>query len=169
MASLDELFERARHGRGSLWLLNRLLQYKIPFNRPHGIVISEVSAFGLETALPYRRRNFNHIRGLHACALATLAEFTAGLVLLRTLGSADYRLIMQALEMSYVYQGKCDARARFALEEHRIRAEVLEPLQTEDTAVIHCEVPVVDRADNHLCTGITHWQVKPWSRVRTRR
>ncbi|MBX7175295.1 MAG: peptide chain release factor 2, partial [Saprospiraceae bacterium] len=42
--------------------------------------------------------NLNHLKGLHACSLATLGEFTAGMSLLHALRSMDYRLIMKEIK-----------------------------------------------------------------------
>src|SRR5688572_33026468 len=131
------------------WSLNRM----IPFNKPHGFVIVEISDNHLKTLLPYRRKNFNHIRGLHACALATVSEFTTGFLLINRLDAKKYRLIMQRLEMDYHYQGKMDSFAEFSISEEWLTEHVYEPLKSQDAVVVACEVKIHDEKNNHLTTG----------------
>jgi acyl-coenzyme A thioesterase PaaI-like protein len=55
---------------------------------------------------PSSGKNKNHLGGAHACAIATLGEFTAGLLLTRALGSSTYRIIMTDLYVDYLKQGR---------------------------------------------------------------
>ncbi len=82
-----KLVEKAKTSKARLFVLTMVTRRIIPFNRPHKISITKLSDHNIETFLPYRKRNFNHLRGLHACALATLAEFTGGFLLLTRLGN----------------------------------------------------------------------------------
>lgn len=168
MKKLTVLFEKARAGGFWLWVLNRALQRAIPFNKPHKIVVSKITEHGLEVRIPYRRSNQNHIRGIHACGLATAAEFTSGLVLLSKLGAKEYRLIMESIEVKYHYQAKSTSMASFELSAERLANEVLEPMKTADSVYLRCEIPVVDADGKLVCTATTNWQIKPWSKVRTK-
>lgn len=147
--------------------LNVMLWMGIPFNFPHRIRIHRVEPDAVTTRIDLRRKNKNHIGGIHACGLATAAEFCSGLALLRVIDPRKYRLIMQKMTVEYHYQAKADAFARFSFPEKRAKSEVLEPLEASDAVLITCEVPVHDASDNHLCTAFTTWQIKPWSKVRT--
>lgn len=140
----------------------------IPFNRPHGFAIEELGDDYLKVRLPYRKNNFNHIRGLHACALATLAEFTTGFMLVRKLDARKYRLIMKRLEMDYHYQGKSDATARFEIADSWLHEKIFTPMQHNEAVEVVCEVMLYDEQQNHLATGSVCWHVKPWSAVRTK-
>lgn len=146
------------------WSLNRM----IPFNKPHGFTIVAISDYHLKTFIPYKKKNFNHIRGLHACALATLSEFTTGFLLITRLDGKKYRLIMQRLQMDYHYQGKTDAYATFSISQDWLEKNVYEPLRSQDATTVNCEVKIHDEKGNHLTTGRVHWQVKDWSKVRTK-
>ena len=84
MFNLNGLLKRASKSPTYLKLLNYGLARKIPFNKPHGFKILEVGEEHITTFLPYKKSNLNHIRGLHACALATLSELTTGVVPLAT-------------------------------------------------------------------------------------
>src|SRR5437870_4782009 len=93
------IFEKAKHSRFFLYLLNIILRYAIPFNKPHGIKITDVHEGGVSVRLPYKRKNLNHLKGIHACALATMAEYTSGISLLTAIGT-DYRLIMKNINVT---------------------------------------------------------------------
>jgi acyl-coenzyme A thioesterase PaaI-like protein len=140
----------------------------VPFNIPHKFEIVEFSDDRLKARIPYRRSNFNHIRGLHACALATLSEFATGFLLLTRLDAAKYRIIMQRMEMDYHFQGKMDAFAEFQVTEQWYTQEIVEPLTRADAVVVPCTVKVIDAKGNHLTTGVVYWQVKNWSKVKTK-
>lgn len=168
MIDLNRAVEKAKTSSFYRRLLNYTLDRIIPFNRPHGFRIIAIGENDITTVIPYRKRNRNHIRGLHACALATLSEFTTGFLLLSKLDSKKYRLIMQRLEMDYHYQGKTDGQATFAIDDNRMQKEIIEPLKTRDAVVIVCEVKIHDQAGNHLTTGKVHWQIKDWQKVRTK-
>jgi hypothetical protein len=140
----------------------------IPFNKPHGFKVVEVSDNHLRTIIPYKKGNFNHIRGLHACGLATISEFTTGFLLISKLDMKKYRIIMQRLEMEYHYQGKMDAFAEFRLADTWIEKEIYEPLKTQDSVVLPFEVKIYDANKNHLTTGKIFWQIKDWTKVKTK-
>ena len=163
-----KIIEKAKHSSFYLRLLNWSLDRMVPFNKPHGFEVIEIGDFHLTTFIPYRKRNFNHIRGLHACALATLSEFTTGFLLVSKLDGKKFRLIMQRLEMDYHYQGKMNATAKFSTTEKWFAENIYEPLQSLDAVVVPCEVKIHDEKGNHLTTGKVFWQIKNWSKVRTR-
>lgn len=168
MFDAAKIVEKAKHSSWSLKILNWSLNRMIPFNKPHDFTIVEIGDYHLKTRIPYTRRNFNHIRGLHACALATISEFTTGFLLVTRLDGKKYRLIMQRLEMDYHYQGKKNAFALFELSPEWFEENIYTPLKNQDATVVICEVKIVDEDKNHLTTGRVHWQIKEWSKVRTK-
>jgi len=165
--NLNSFIDRAKRSALHLWILNVMLYRMIPFNKPHGLKIDVLKDHGVRTMLPYRKRNLNHIRGTHACVLATLTEFTSGFVLISNLGFEKYRLILQRLEMDYHYQGKMDAVAEFKISGDWLQSMIYLPLASHDAVVVVCEVKVFDVKGNHLTTGRAHWQIKNWSKVKT--
>jgi acyl-coenzyme A thioesterase PaaI-like protein len=168
MLNPEKVLKKARTSSFYRWILNWSLNRMVPFNRPHGFKIVEVDEFKLKTLLPYRKSNFNHIRGLHACSLATISEFTTGFLLISNLDMKKYRLIMQRIEMDYHYQGKMDATAEFVISKEWLERNFIEPLQTHESVVVPCEIKIHDRQGNHLTTGKVFWQIKEWSRVKTK-
>lgn len=162
------ILEKAKTSSLHRRLLNWGLDRMVPFNKPHRFSILEIQDYHLKTLIPYRKRNLNHIRGLHACALATVSEFTTGLLLLSQLDQKKYRLIMQRLEMDYHYQGKMDAMASFTISPEWLQENVYAPLATQDSVVVICEIKIHDVSGNHLTTGHVYWQIKDWQKVKTK-
>lgn len=146
-----------------------MLRFKIPFNQPHGFRVEPVKGGGIEVHIPYWRINRNHIKGIHACALATAAEYCSGLALLEHLDASKYRLIMKSLHMDYHYQAKAHAHAVFAPSAEEIGDQVIAPLKSTDAVLYTARVELHDAKANHLATGLIIWQVKAWEKVRTAR
>ena len=165
---LAQLIDKARTSKFYLWLLNRGLARKIPFNQPHKFEVVEIGEYSVKTRLPFRRKNLNHIRGLHACALATISEFTTGLTLLVHLDPSKYRIILKTLEMEYHYQGKTDVHAAFEVSQEWLEEYIYVPLQNQEAVVVTCEVKTFNTQNEHISTGKVHWQVKSWNKVRTK-
>lgn len=163
-----EIVKKAQTSSFYLWLLNRGLIKMIPFNKPHGFKVVEITDTSLKTLLPYKRLNFNHVKGLHACALATLSEFTTGFMMISRINPKKYRIILKTLEMDYLYQGKMDAYSSFEISDQWLEEKIYTPLKSNDAIVVICEVKIHDKDGNHLTTGKVHWQVKPWDKVRTK-
>lgn len=168
MFDAAKILEKAKHSSLYLMVLNWSLNRMIPFNKPHGFRILELADYRLKTLIPYRRSNFNHIRGLHACGLATISEFTTGFLLLSSLDMKKYRIIMQRLEMNYHYQGKMDATAEFSISQEWLEEKVIQPLKSQESVVVPCEVKIHDTKGNHLTTGLVFWQFKDWAKVKTK-
>lgn len=161
------LIEKAKTSGFYLWILNKVLNRIIPFNLPHGFEILEISDTHIKTKLPFKRKNKNHIGGLHACALATLSEFTTGVMLLTGLDPKRYRLILKTLEVDYHYQGKMDAYASFRTSPEFMQENIFTPLKNTESITLPCEVSIHDKEGNHLTTARVHWQIKEWKRVKT--
>ncbi|EMR03731.1 DUF4442 domain-containing protein [Cesiribacter andamanensis] len=161
------LLNKAKKSPFYLWLLNQVLSRIIPFNLPHKFRILELSDTHIKTLLPYIRKNKNHIGGLHACALATLSEYSTGVMLLTGLSPKEYRIILKNLEIQYFYQGKMDAVATWRMPPEFIQQSILLPLKTSDSVTIPCQIEIHDRQGNHLTTARVFWQIKPWANVKT--
>ena len=75
---------------------------------------------------------------------------------------------MQRLEMDYHYQGKMDAFAEFVISKEWLHENIVNPLHTQVAVVVPCEVKIHDSKGNHLTTGKVFWQIKSWSKVKTK-
>lgn len=168
MLNPNKVLQKAKTSTFYLRILNWSLSRMIPFNKPHRFRVLEIEDYRLKTLMPYRRSNFNHIRGLHACGLATISEFTTGFLLISNLDMKKYRIIMQRMEMDYHYQGKMNATAEFEISKKWLDDQVIDPLQSKDAVVVPCEVKIHDVNGNHLTTGVVYWQIKDWTKVKTK-
>ena len=168
MLDTSTLLERAKTSKRHLALLNFGLARMIPFNKPHGFKIKKLTDYSVEVYIPYKKANFNHIKGIHACALATASEYSTGLVLLSTLDPKKYRIIMQKMEMDYHYQAKMDTNVKFEISREWLEKEVIDPLKTQESIIVCCEPVAHDEDGNHLTTGRIYWQIKSWSKVKTK-
>jgi|SRR5690554_2577223 len=168
MRDIDKIIKAAENSSFGLWKLNFLLKRLIPFNRPHGLKVIKVSKAEVMVSLPYQKNNLNHIKGLHACGLATAAEFSSGLLLLYNLGFQKYRLIMQSLKVDYMYQAKTTATARFELSQSDFKAQLLLPLERDGVVNYECVIFLKDSNGELLCEARTNWQIKSWEKVKTK-
>jgi len=166
-ALLPGLLLKARTSPFYLWLLNLLLGRLVPFNRPHGFAIEQIEADRVVTRAQNRRINHNHIRGIHACAIATLAEFSSGLVLLSRLDPTRYRLIMARIEIDYLFQARQEILATTILDDTQLQQQVLEPLKNADAVSFTQETLVEDRQGHSVAKAHITWQVKLWTKVNT--
>jgi hypothetical protein len=116
--------------------------------------------------LPFRRKNLNHLKGIHACALATLAEYSSGISLLTTIGN-NFRLIMKNISVTYHYQAKMDVITTLKLDKHLVEEKIMTPLLSSDAVLFENTIEVYDLMTNHICTAVVQWQIKKWEKVKT--
>lgn len=145
-----------------------MLRMAIPFNAGHGFRVSPLPSGGIRVDVPMRRNNRNHIRGIHACCLATAAELCSGLALMEHVDPAQFRIIMRAITMEYHLQAKGAARAEYAPALADLERSLLGPLQVGEAVLFTTEVQLRDKQGHVLATGRITWQVKAWDKVRTK-
>jgi len=160
--------EKARRSSFRLWILNFFFERFVPFNLSHKFRIMHIGDNDVKVLLPYRRKNLNHVKGLHACALATLTEMTSGFLLAYKLDPKKFRLILRKLDIEYLYQGKMDAVCDFTLTPEWIKANIHDPLSHAGSVDVIAEVKIFDIKGNQLTLGKAHWQIKDWAKVRTK-
>lgn len=165
MSKLHNLILKAGNSGFYNWILNRVLSRAVPFNAPHNFRILKIVPGETTVLLPYKRSNMNHLKGIHACALATLCEYTIGLTLLSKISENNYRIILKGIRMEYHYQGKSDVVASFALPGEELKKYILGPLESSDAVFHEFQIAVYDTQKNHICTGWVNWQVKKWDKV----
>ncbi|HET6245202.1 MAG: YiiD C-terminal domain-containing protein [Bacteroidetes bacterium] len=167
MKRLNWLIAKAQKSSFYLWLLNKAAARFVPFNKPHSFKIKKITNQAVEIELPYKKSNLNHIKGIHACALATLCEYATGMVLLSSNEVQGYRIILKNIHMTYHYQAKTNVYAKFELSNSWVEENVIAPLFNKDAVFVELNVEVYDILKNHICTGLINWQIKPWNKVKT--
>ena len=149
-----------------MWLLNVVLLRTVPFNKPHRIKVIHIGNDELTMRVKNIKPNQNHIRGIHACLLATLCEYVSGLSLLLHFSAKDYRIILKTIHMTYHYQAKTAVYVKFKISKDQIENEILAPLKNQDAIFKEFSVEVYDEEKNHICTGLINWQIKSWNKVK---
>lgn len=168
MKQLLRLAVKAKYSPFYKWLLNQVLWRVIPFNRTHRIRIVSLDDESVCVELPYIRSNQNHLKGLHACALATLSEYACGIGLMTQLDPSRYRIILKDLRMEYHAQGKESLKAHFRITQAWLNEHILNPL-TQNGSVTHTfTVSVYNSLHKPVCTAHVTWQLKAWDKVRTK-
>jgi acyl-coenzyme A thioesterase PaaI-like protein len=151
----------------NLFLLNKFLRIGIPFNGPHNFKISKLSADEVIILLPSKRINHNHLGGVHACAMATVGEYCAGLALLKTFGISKYRLILAELNVQYLYQGRTDLVG--ICNPNQIHGEVVQKyLERDGQFYQHLETIIKNSEGKEVALIRTLWQLKSWEIVKTK-
>lgn len=168
MNRLQQQVLKAKDSAFQRWLLNNVLLRTVPFNKPHGLKVTHIGDDELTITARNIRPNQNHIKGIHACLLATLCEYVSGLSLLIRLDPKDFRIILKSIHMTYHYQAKRDVTAVFRLPAGFFEKEVLIPLQSAEAIFKEFTIDIYDDEQHHICTGLINWQIKSWSRVKTK-
>ena len=166
MDKLNALVQKAQHSKFYLWVLNFMLLRTVPFNNPHKIKIQTIADDGITMFAGNIKNNRNHIKGIHACLLATLCEYVTGLSLLVHLSPKEYRIILKNIGMTYHYQAKTDVFVKFTISSEE-KQNILRSLQKEEALFREFTVEVFDTNKNHICTGLINWQIKAWKNVKT--
>ena len=145
--------------RGKVGLLSRVMQELIPFNRPHRIRIESLDPNECAVALPWRKRNLNHLGTMHACALATAAEYSSGLCLLGVFGMRNTRLIMSKLEMTYLRRAESACSAKAQLSEDDLK-DVRGHMDQSGRATLVLSSTVTDEAGEVVAEAKIVWHLK---------
>lgn len=168
MKLLADLIQKSKTSKKHLWLLNRVMAHIVPFNKPHGFRVVAITDESVQTFAAYRKKNWNHVKGIHACALATVGELAAGLALMSHFSPLQYRVIMSNITIDYHYQAKKDviATANFPM---KIKESVLSAIESQGKTLETVTTELKDSDDNLIATVKTTWQIKPWQSVKTKR
>ncbi len=161
MTKLDYILERAYKSSFWLGILNIAMFYTIPFNAPHRFRIKFLSKNKILIKIPYIRKNLNHLKGIHACALATASEYACGFLLISNLSPSKYRLIMRSMHVDFVKQGKGNLFVEFSLDDEileKIRTELEEKGQELYTYKVECR----NEKGELISIATLEWQLKNW-------
>lgn len=151
--------------RGFLKTIEKLLTLGIPFNAPHKFKLLELSEEQALMSLPFKRVNRNHLGTVHACALATLGEFPAGVLLIKHFSPSEFRVIMTKMEAQYHKHGVGELVGRVQMKEDR-KTETSKALAKEGLGTIRMETEISDKKGRAVSTITTHWQLKNWNLIK---
>ena len=152
-----------------LKLLDKVFQTMIPFNRGLGFEIKKLDPESCVIFSPDKKRRQNHVAGAHACALALLGEYTAGLLLAQHYNPERYRFIISHLEVEYHKQGR-GALTGTALKPSVavLLGEADQNKQSEKETFVDLVTEIKNSNDELVAIVKTKWQAKPWDLVRSK-
>jgi acyl-coenzyme A thioesterase PaaI-like protein len=162
---IDKLLENPN--KLNLMALDKVLRVGIPFNAPHGFKIKTLNKDAVVISLPNRKLNHNHIGGVHACAMATVGEYCAGMALLSSFGISKYRLILSELNVKYTYQGRVDLEGMCSprdIDVEKVRAG----LESGGKYLQELKTVIRDQNGKEVAHVTTVWQLKNWEQVNTK-
>jgi acyl-coenzyme A thioesterase PaaI-like protein len=147
-----------------LKIIEKIFIKGIPFNIPHKIKFIKMTDDVVILKLPYIKSNKNHLSGIHACASATVGEFSAGLSLVKHFGSSKYRIIMTELNVCYHKQAKEEL---FGITNKNIKEfkNLENQLQSIGVAQIEINTEIQNKEQEKIASVTTKWQLKTWSTV----
>ena len=166
MQQLFNLLKKAESSKIYLRLLNYITNRTVRFNKPHGFKIIKITPEFAQTFAPYHKKNFNHVRGIHACAIATVGELAAGLILMNHFSPKEYRLIMSQIHIDYHYQAKRDIIATASLLPHD-KEHIMNELKEKKKTTQPIITEIKDANQQSIATVVSTWQIKSWDDVRT--
>ncbi|MBX2884745.1 MAG: DUF4442 domain-containing protein [Granulosicoccus sp.] len=144
------LWERLSPLPGGKTLFSGLVGVTIPYTGSMRARVQELTPGHAIVHLPDRRRVRNHLRSVHAIALANLAEYTTGLATLSGMPDTA-RAILVGLEIEYVKK----ARGTIIGE---CKTDIPE---TDDRREYRVKVTLSDTAGDIVATAHARWLIGP--------
>jgi acyl-coenzyme A thioesterase PaaI-like protein len=132
----------------------------IPFNLLLGMKIKMLSPDKCEVASYGAWKTKNHVGGAHACFLALMGEYPAGLLLAQIYSPENYRMIISELHMEYMKQGRGFVKSV-------ARRPMQPPEFCEGEAFVPMVTDIFNKKGELIATAKTKWQLKEWSQVRS--
>lgn len=169
MKALYKVFDKllANPTSMNLMVLDKLLRVGIPFNAPHGFKIKTLNSDVVIISLPNKKLNHNHIGGIHACAMATVGEYCAGMSLLTSFGISKYRLILSELNVKYTYQGRVELEGMCSPQQIDVE-KVKAALEADGKYLQELKTIIRDLKGKEVAIVTTIWQLKNWEQVKTK-
>jgi acyl-coenzyme A thioesterase PaaI-like protein len=145
-ARIRASWQRLRSLPGGRRLFSRLVGILIPYTGSTRPLVVELEPGYARVAMRDRRRVRNHLRSIHAIALANLAEFTSGLALTAALPDT-VRGIVRSITIEYTKKAR-----GIMIAECRCEAPVVSgPTDYEVTSVVR------DAAGDAVATARVRW------------
>ena len=153
MANLDPAtllawWRRLSPRPGGRWLFSALLGRGVRYTGSIAPRVVELAPGRVVVRMRDRAAVRNHLRSIHAVALANLAEVSSGLALLAGL-PADARAILVKLEVDYLKKARGTLRSECAFD----------PVTTADEREIDVASRLVDAAGDVVATGRARWKI----------
>ena len=149
-ARLLDLWERLSPLPGGRWIFHRALARMVPYTGALGARVVTLEPGRAVVELVERRGVRNHMRSIHAVALANMAELASGTAMLTAL-PAGVRGIVTRLEIDYVKKARGTITAR---------AEVSLP-PIDGPMELYPEASLTDADGDVVARARVTWKVQP--------
>ncbi len=150
-ARLRSLWDRLAPLPGGRWLFSRLLGLMVPYTATIGARVERFDPGHVVVSLRDRRRVRNHLRSVHAIALANVGELSTGLALLGAMGP-EVRGILLGIDVGYVKKARGRLRAEARCQVPRVEEARMEHV---------VEARVTDEAGDVVATVAARWLLSP--------
>lgn len=149
-ARLTRMWGRLSGLPGGRWLFSRILGLMVPYSGTLGARVLRLDPGHVEIELRDRRSVRNHLRSVHAIALANLGELSTGLAVLGAL-PPTVRGILTGIEVTYIRK----ARGRLLAEARCAIPTVHEPTDYSAEAFIR------DESGDEVAVVRARWRLGP--------
>ena len=138
------------------WVITRMFGKFVPFLGTAGLVFEEVGRERMVVSVKNRKKVQNHIKGLHAAAMALLAETASGFVVGMNVPD-DKLMLLKSMKVSYYKRAQGDMRAVATLN-----AEQVQRMFVEDKGDVLVDVVVTDESGESpiVCEMVWAWVPK---------
>ncbi len=138
------------------WVITRMFGKFVPFLGTAGLVFEEVSRERMVVSVKNRKKVQNHIKGLHAAAMALLAETATGFVVGMNVPD-DKLMLLKSMKVSYYKRAQGNMRAVATLP-----AAQVQRMFTEDKGDVLVDVVVTDESGESpiVCEMVWAWVPK---------
>lgn len=131
------------------FVLSRIFGRVVPFLATAGLRFDKADAQEMHVSLRNRRRVQNHIHGVHAAAMALLAETATGFVVGMNMPD-DKLMLLKSMHVDYLKRAQGDMCAVATLSTEQIdrfhredKGDIIVPVRVSDEsgeAPVHCEM-----------------------------
>lgn len=116
-------------------VLSRLFARIVPFLGTAGLVFEQVTQEKVVVSVKNRRKIQNHIKGVHATAMALLAETASGFVVGMNVPD-DKLMLLKSMHVDYLKRSQGDMKATATLTPEQISAFFIQDKGEVDVKVI---------------------------------
>ena len=152
-ARLLALWRRVAPLPAGRWLFGLVVRRMVPYTGSLGARVESLEPGNAVMSLRDRRGVRNHLRSIHAVALANLAEFVSGTAMLTALPKGT-RGIVTHLEIEYFKKARGTITGR---------ASVTLPSTIDHPVTLHPEAELFDSAGDLVARARVTWKVQPVS------
>lgn len=110
MANTQQLFNRFAAWSGGKWLFSKIICWKAPYFSTIKPLFRDLKPGYCEITVRKRRAIENHLKSVHAIAMANMCELSAGMLTEVSI-PAHLRWIPLNMQINYVHKAKTDVRA----------------------------------------------------------